>query len=323
MKRFIIEQSNSNITPHSGLSLIGAAISNHTHLVDRLDAITLRHGLSYSDLIKIYLGLLSIGKNAFEAINAMVDNDFFKAALDIDTVPCADRLRQRMDARAEIYTPLLIEAAIDFLASTQTDITPLPMGHVALDADVTPFDNSGTKKEGASYTYKKFDGYAPMAAYLGEEGYCVGFELREGKQHCQKGTPAFLSDVLECASRLTNKPILLRLDSGNDAIENVDTILEFNETHPEAAIDFIIKWIPRKKEADHWLAIAEKQALWTIPRPGKRVGVFSVMVERHWKGYDYKIRRVMRMVERTIDKQGQSDSGDRSRGLVDQSMGQS
>ncbi len=112
-------------------------------------------------------------------------------------------------------------------------------------------------------------------------------------------------EVLERASRLTNKPILLRLDGGNDAIENVDTVLEFNETLPKAAIDFIIKWNPRKKETDHWLTIAEKQALWTIPRPGKRVGIFSVMVERHWKGYDYKIRRVMRVVERTIDKQGQ------------------
>jgi len=39
-----------------------------------------------------------------------------------------------------------------------------------LDIDVTPFDNSGTKKEGVSRTYKGMDGYAPIFAYLGEEG---------------------------------------------------------------------------------------------------------------------------------------------------------
>ena len=49
---------------------------------------------------------------------------------------------------------------------------------LALDIDVFPMDNSGTKKEGVSYTYKGFDGYAPLAAYLGEEGWCLACELR-------------------------------------------------------------------------------------------------------------------------------------------------
>ncbi len=104
-----------------------------------------------------------------------------------------------MDERAEEYLPLVTQASIDFLESTQTPITALPMGHVALDADVTPFDNSGSKKEGVSLTYKKHDGFAPMACYLGQEGYCVEFELRKGSQHCQKGTPAVLKRSLERA----------------------------------------------------------------------------------------------------------------------------
>jgi hypothetical protein len=40
-----------------------------------------------------------------------------------------------------------------------------------LDADVTPLNNAKTKKEGVSRTYKGDDGFAPMAAYLGQEGY--------------------------------------------------------------------------------------------------------------------------------------------------------
>jgi S-adenosylmethionine hydrolase len=35
-------------------------------------------------------------------------------------------------------------------------------------------DNSQTRKEGVSYTYKGYDGYAPIAAYLGQEGWCLG-----------------------------------------------------------------------------------------------------------------------------------------------------
>lgn len=59
--------------------------------------------------------------------------------------------------------------------------------------DVTPFDNSKTKKEGVSRTYKGFDGYAPIMAYLGTEGYLINAKLREGKQHCQCDTPAFFA----------------------------------------------------------------------------------------------------------------------------------
>jgi hypothetical protein len=55
--------------------------------------------------------------------------------------------------------------------------------------DVSPFDNSKTQKEGVSRTYKGVDGFAPIFAYLGTEGYLVNLEFREGKQHCQKNTP--------------------------------------------------------------------------------------------------------------------------------------
>lgn len=33
-------------------------------------------------------------------------------------------------------------------------------------------DNSNSRKEGVAYTYKKHNGYAPIASYLGQEGWC-------------------------------------------------------------------------------------------------------------------------------------------------------
>jgi len=44
---------------------------------------------------------------------------------------------------------------------------------IPVDIDVSPFDNSGSKKEGVSFTYKKMDGYAPIFAYIGTEGYLL------------------------------------------------------------------------------------------------------------------------------------------------------
>jgi hypothetical protein len=72
-----------------------------------------------------------------------------------------------------------------FLKNSKLLLTQLDTGHVPLDCDVFPMDNSQTKKEGVSRTYKGADGYAPIAAYLGREGWCLELELREGKQHSQ------------------------------------------------------------------------------------------------------------------------------------------
>ena len=60
-----------------------------------------------------------------------------------------------------------------------------------------------------------------MMAYIGTEGYAVNFELREGKQHCQNGTVELLLETINLCKKLTDKPLLVRLDSGNDSIDKV------------------------------------------------------------------------------------------------------
>ena len=56
---------------------------------------------------------------------------------------------------------------------------------------------------------------------------------------------------------------------------------------------------------ERWLRHAEAHGRWERPRPGKRVALFSVEQERKWRGYEYRIRRVMRVVERTVGADGQ------------------
>jgi len=308
MKRFKIEQSDADIVSHSGLSLIGQAIKRHTSLSAELDASApLRHGIKHSDVIKSYLALLSIGKNDFEAINNIESEFYFSGSMDINNIPCEAALRQRMDKHACAFLPVVEKASRDFLANINPTLTPLSTGHVPLDADVTPMDNSGSHKEGVSRTYKGHDGYAPMAAYLGQEGYCIGFEFREGKQHCQKGTPAFLAGILEHARGITDQPLLVRLDGGNDSIENIDVILEHNQANEHMPpVDFLIKWNPRKQDKEEWLELAEQHGQWEEPRAGKRVALFSLQITRKWQGYEYTVRQVIRLVERTIDKKGQT-----------------
>jgi len=308
MKRFKIAQSNADIISHSGLALIGQAIKRHTNLTREVDIrVPLRHGIKHSDVLKSYLAMVSIGKNDFEAINTIESEHYFMSAMDINAIPCEATLRQRMDRNAKAFLPIVEKASREFLINIQPELTPLYTGHVPVDADVTPMDNSGSHKEGVSRTYKGCDGFAPMPVYLGQEGYCLEFELREGKQHCQKDTPALLERSLNYARQVTDQPLLLRLDGGNDSIENIDVVLEHTQANPDkAAVDFIIKWNPRKQDKDEWLAYAERHGVWESPREGKRVALFSIEHERRWRGYDYRVRRIMRLIERTIDKRGQA-----------------
>ena len=307
MKRFLIERSSAEIVGQSGLALIGQALQRHTQLTQTVDKqVPLRHGIPHSDVLKSYLGLLCLGKNDFEAINTIDSELFFLSALGLKELPSEPTLRQRMDRLAEPLLPLVQQASWDFLANVRPELALTPSGHIVLDADVTPMDNSGTKKEGASRTYKGHDGYAPMAVYLGQEGYCLELELREGSQHCQKGTPAVLTNALRQARRIVEHPLLVRLDGGNDALENIDVILEYNaETEGPHQADFLIKWNPRREEPAEWLDYAQKHAHWQQIREGKRMAVFSVTQSRDWQGYTYTIRRAMRVTERTIDKHGQ------------------
>jgi Transposase DDE domain group 1 len=308
MRRFEIVRSDTDtLTSHSGLALVGRALG-HTRLERDLAVIPLRHGIPHADCVKSYVGLLSTAKSDFDAIENRREDAFFRAALDVEKVPSAPSLRQRFDEHASAMIPIVDAAATDFIASVGAPVTPIMIRYgtslhavkhkyVVLDIDVFPMDNSGTKKEGVGYTYKGFNGYAPLAAYLGEEGWCLACELRPGSQHGQKEFVFFLERVVPRARRLTRHRLLARLDSGHDAAEN-------RAWFSDDGVDFIIKWNPRRQPLEAWLKRAEKEATWTAPREGKRVGIFSETIAEEHDGEVREFRRVMRVIERTIDRDG-------------------
>jgi hypothetical protein len=309
MRRFeIVQSATATLTSHAGLALVGQALG-HTRLEQDLAALPLRHGIAHADCVRSYVGLLATGKSDFDAIENRREDDFFKTSLGIAQVPSAPSLRQRFDAQAEAFIAHVDAASADFIAGVGASVTPLVLrwgsslrpqkqNYVTLDIDVTPMDNSKTKKEGVGWTYKGFVGYAPIAAYLGQEGWCLGFELRPGSQNGQCEFTHFLERVVPRAKRLTRLPLLARLDSGHDAAEN-------RAWFADAGVDFIIKWNPRRQDQGAWLERAEKAAVWTQPREGKRVGIFSETVEETWGGKTREFRRLISVTERSIDKHGE------------------
>ena len=305
MRSFEIRRINEDLTSHSGLALVGRALqrSGMASAVNR--AAPLRHGIRHGDVLGAYIGLLSLGKHDFDAVEELRESSFFPEALGLESVPSAVTIRQRFDRLAEAFVPVVRDSAVEFLRALQVEPTPLDTAHVPLDVDVTTLDNSQTRKEGVSRTYHGYDGYAPIAAYIGREGYCAAFELREGKQHCQKGTPEFLERLLAQARRVTREPVLLRLDAGNDAIANMNVVFDHAEREG-VTTDFIIKWNRREQQPHYWLRHAEAEGVrFRRPRRGKRVAIFSVWERRRHRGWDYHLRRVMRVTERTITAGGE------------------
>jgi Transposase DDE domain group 1 len=309
MRRFdIVRSGTDTITSHAGLAPVGRALALSGLAHDLDDNVALRHGIAHSDCVVSYVGQLCVGKSDFDAIESRREDVFFSRALGIAKVPSAPSLRQRFDDHAETFIAHVDDASIAFIARSGAPITPITIKYgsslrptklrlVPLDMDVFPMDNSGTKKEGVSYTYKGFNGYAPLAAYLGEEGWCIACELRPGSQNGQKEFGYFLERVMPRAKSLSRHALLVRLDSGHDAAENRAQLTE-ERAH------FIIKWNPRRQDLEAWLKRAEKEAVWTNPRAGKRVGIFSILVEERVGDTMREFRRVMRVTERTIDKCG-------------------
>lgn len=310
--KFHIIGTQEVLISHSGLALAGVLLQA-TDLKRRLDRIHLEGGrtpvISHGDNVLSMIGLLCMGKSDFEAINAFEaeSDEFFRLALGLKQVPSEATLRQRLDmlgardaaaavADAEVRRILLEESA-EMVRRHAPTLTACLQDWIPVDIDVSPFDNSGSHKEGVSFTYKKVDGYAPIFAYLGQEGYLVNAELREGSQHCQCDTPAFLEETLKLTRRITQGKLLVRMDAGNDDVENV-RVLRQKDHDP---VNWIIKRNLRKESPAEWFEEACAHGVSIDSRPGKEVWIGDA-----WRQHDGKAKRVVvEAIRRTVAADGQ------------------
>jgi len=261
-KNIIVEFTNERIIPASGLAVVGALLGK-SGFIKKLNRMDITSNRSQHQIKNGDIVLTYLGM-------LCMGKPYFEAV-------------HEMDDDKDFYK------------------TALANGLVPVDIDVTPMDNSKSKKEGVSRTYKGFDVYAPMMAYIGTEGYAINFELREGKQHCQKGTVEFLQETIKLCHKLTDKPLLIRLDSGNDSIDNVAVLMD-------TGCFFIIKRNLRRESTDDWFEMA-KQYFQNVnsPRDGKTVYIGS-----DWKtvtskqfNKEFTLRTGYEITARTIDKYGQ------------------
>jgi hypothetical protein len=299
--RLTVEGTNEILTSTGGLVVVGSLMKS-LKIGASLNKIRISGGepeISNQDVVRSYLGLLVMGRTNYEDIELFRDDGIFRIMLDIKKVPSAGTLRQRFDAAQGAFDGEMLKFHVALLKKCPLSMVLIDSGkYIPVDIDVSPFDNSGSKKEGVSWTYKNHDGYAPNFAYAGLQGYMVNSELRPGKQHCQKGTPEFIRETMNIVDEAwgSERKFLFRFDSGNDSAENILVFKDRKNCY------FIIKRNLRKESLEGWLETAKDKGELTEPRVGKKV--WHGHIFRDVEGYG-PTRIVFKVVERTIDRKGQ------------------
>ena len=175
-------------------------------------------GMRSSDLVKSVVGLLSLGKSDFEAIEPFRGDRFFKEALGLAKVPGSVWMRQRLDARAAELRELTDELSLRLLERTEAPITA-HKGYVCADLDTFVMDNSDTKKEAVSRTYQGVDGLHADRAVPGQRGLEPRPGAARGFAPLGAGDRVFLRARVPAPAPGCARPmkLLWRADSGFDS----------------------------------------------------------------------------------------------------------
>jgi hypothetical protein len=249
-------------------------------------------------------GLMVEGKNDFESIGEKRGSLFFQEALGLPFVYAKETVRLYIEKMASDADEVIGQLR----GSSSRILKGVPLHrlwinkkqYLPVDMDTTVMDNSKTKKEGVSWTYQGVDGYHPMAAYFGTEGYMADIELRPGSQHCQKGTVEFIEGVIrQLKSIKAGGRILFRMDSGNDSFDTIKAVTTA-KTHY-----CIIKRNKRLESDEKWLKIAKRHGKRIETRKGKKtwIGTVGIHPERKEETLE-DVSIVFEVTERETDALG-------------------
>ena len=255
-------------------------------------------------IVTSMFGLMTEGSSDFESMGEKRGSLFFKEALGLEYVYAKETVRlylQQMSEDAEGVIGQLRESAAKIIRQGPLHGLWIQKRHyLPVDIDTMAMDNSKTKKEGVSRTYRGYDGYHPILAYVGKEGYLLDSELRPGSQHCQKGAAAFIGGLKKRLRGIqSGGRFLFRLDSGNDSFDTLKAVSE------EKGYYCIIKRNKRKENDEEWLRRAKRYGKRVASRKGKKVWVG--MVERHPRKQGETLKGmhcVFEVIERKITIEG-------------------
>lgn len=134
MKNMRIEFSQERIIPAGGLSIIGVihGKSEFVKRCNRMDVTQNRsqHQIKNGDVLLTYIGMLCMGKPAFDSVHEFDDNrEFYQYALGITrTIPSEGTIRQRMDDIGSSLRSQILAENVSRLRMNGISPSKLPKG---------------------------------------------------------------------------------------------------------------------------------------------------------------------------------------------------
>jgi hypothetical protein len=307
-----IDTTSERIESKGGLILAGT-LAGLMGLMNIVSPVVKSCGKALTELF----AALAQGASDFEAIKPFRDSELAQKAFGLDSALSADTVRIYTETMTE--TPEQVAALASQIQdsslrllsqATFTPITTKRKAYIPCDIDTSPMNNEGTKKENIGWTYKGFEGYHPIFAYLGAEGYMLSCELRPGNQRCQKGTPEFIRGLVgSLPESVKGKNVLFRLDSGNDGEETLEALLGKDDKEAKKAYkggrNIIIKRNLRQENKEVWLEMAKEYGSGKKVREGKMRYTGKVKLDCAINNRYPSVDVVFEVIERTIDRTGQ------------------
>ncbi len=133
-----IEFTNERIIPASGLAGVGAILgkSDFVKHCNRMDVTKNRsqHQIKNGDILLTYIGMLCMGKLAFDSVHEMDDDpDFYKTVLGITcAILSEEALRQRMDLIGSSLRSQILDKNIEMLLANGIVSSKLTNGYILL-----------------------------------------------------------------------------------------------------------------------------------------------------------------------------------------------
>ena len=302
-----LSTTSDRINAQGGLFLVGKALDKACQLPELFSGERAAHNQQFTDcdILKAAIGLLAQGRTHFSdaELFRQEGSGIMTHALGLNGQPSEATFRQRFEklAKRDTISTALSQANQNLLKTIKPTSIKVGGRHfIPNDIDVTPMNNAGSNREHVSYTYKGFDGYAPIMSNLGAEGYLLHHELRPGSQHSQKGTPKFLEENFRLIDELKlEQEVLVRMDSGNDSADTIQALRDSGHA-------FIVKRNIRRESEVKWLGHAKALGTPETPRKGKEIYYGSVDHYRPGgeKSTQEPLPCIYKVTERSIDKDG-------------------
>jgi hypothetical protein len=255
-----------------------------------------------TDILKVFCGMVAIGRVGFEHIHHVEHDEFFATALGIARMPGEASLRHRFEAMSQdrrVHEDLP-ECSIRMLKKLKHPVLKVEVPGfcgVRVDTDSSIFDNSQSRKEGVAIGYTGVAGYAPICSFL-EGGIVVGARLCPGDRHpLHEGYEGYFARVRQRVNELApDSPILWVEDAAFDS----GKLMAARHADVNKTRDFfIIRHNLRQEPSDVLVNLAKEQGEAFRPRPGKTVYI-GTTVRRH--GEMEKVRLVYEVTERSSKK---------------------